>query len=152
VTYARWFHCSGTGTEDHLIVEASRDGGDTWVTVETVSSTDAWVATSFRLSEFPEVTGNQLRVRFTTADLPNDSLTEAAVDEFRVTGIRCSWATGDGNGDGIVDLRDFASMSDCLAGPAVAIPTGVCETFDFDADGHVDLSDYQAFRGVFAPQ
>ena len=92
-----------------------------------------------------------MRVRFTTADLPSDSLTEAAVDEFHVTAIRCSLATGDGNGDGVVDLRDFASMADCLAGPAVAIPIGVCDTFDFDADGHVDLSDYQAFRDVFAP-
>ena len=50
MTYARWFHCSGAGEEDHLIVEVSRDGGDTWVTVETVSSTDAWVVASFRLS------------------------------------------------------------------------------------------------------
>jgi len=79
ISYARWFHCSGTGDEDFLAVEMSRDNGSTWEHVESVASTDAWVQASFRLSDFPEVSGSQLRVRFSTSDSPNDSLTEGRI-------------------------------------------------------------------------
>jgi len=149
VSYARWFHCSGVGQEDSLTVELSRDGGVTWATVETVATTHAWVHHSFRLSEFPEVTGDQLRVRFFTEDAGNDSLTEAAIDEFRVRALRCSITPGDANHDGIVDRLDHGRMTDCWTGPARQSPGGSCSPLDFDRDYHVDLADYQAFQCAF---
>ncbi len=151
VSYTRWFHCSGVGQEDFLTVELSRDGGVTWTTVETTASTHAWVHHSFRLSEFPEAVGDQLRVRFFTEDAGNDSLTEAAIDEFRVRALRCSITPGDANHDGIVDRFDYGRMIDCWTGPARQSPGGSCSPLDFDRDYHVDLTDYQAFQRAFGP-
>lgn len=152
VSYARWFHCSGDGQEDFLTVELSRNGGATWSTVETVATTHAWVHHSFRLSEFPEVTGDQLRVRFSTADSPRDSLTEAAVDEFEVCALRCSVTPGDANHDGAVDRVDFGQMFDCWNGPAHQSPGDSCATLDFDRDYHVDMADYRSFQIAFDPK
>ncbi|UCC29608.1 MAG: S8 family serine peptidase [Phycisphaerales bacterium] len=152
VSYARWFHCSGVGQEDFLTVELSRNGGATWATVETVATTHAWVQHSFRLSEFPEVTGDQLRVRFSTADSHSDSLTEAAVDEFEVCALRCSVTPGDSNQDGAVDPTDFGRMFDCWTGPAQQSQGDSCATLDFDRDYHVDMVDYRNFQIAFDPK
>jgi len=151
VSYARWFYWGGQGTEDLLIVDVSRDGGTSWVTVETVATTGAWVTHSFRLSDFPSVTGDQLRVRFSTEDSPSDSLTEAAIDEFRVRAVYCSITPGDANHDGAVDLADARQMSTCWAGPARQSSADGCGTFDFDHDYHVDLADYQSYQIAFNP-
>lgn len=152
VSYARWFHCSGTGEDDFLTVEMSRDNGSTWTTVESVASTDAWIPIRFRLSDFPEAVGSQLRVRFSTSDSPNDSLTEAAIDEFRVGEVHCSFVGGDGNGDGVVDLADFGDLFDCLTGPDDIILPEDCLAFDFEPDDDVDLRDLHAFQRAFEPQ
>lgn len=63
---------------------------------------------------------------------------------------------GDFNGDGSVDLDDFAGLIDCLAGPNTApIPAeSTCadwclEAFDFDDDLDVDLDDVGAFQAAF---
>lgn len=151
VSYARWFYSSG-GTPDQLVVELSRDGGESWATIETVEAAGVWEINRFRLSEFPEVVGDQLRVRFSTADLPNDSLTEAGVDDFRVHAIRCSIVHGDGNDDGFIDGTDFALMLGCWSGPGESFPKASCDAFDFDRDRHVGLPDFKGFQGVFRPR
>lgn len=146
ISYARWLFWLQNGVEDFLTVEVSRNGGSTWTLVETVSHAGAWVEHSFRLSDFPALTGNQLRVRFTISDIDNMSLTEAAIDEFRVLAIDCSAATGDGNNDGVVALSDHALMRNCMLGPGVAYSNpAVCALFDFDADGDVDVADAGQF-------
>ncbi len=48
---------------------------------------------------------------------------------------------GDSDGDGDVDLFDYAAYPDCVSGPGVPSAPG-CEIFDFDADGDVDLPDF----------
>lgn len=62
---------------------------------------------------------------------------------------------GDFNGDGRVDLDDFAAFVDCEGGlnvepsPALQACTPVClVAFDFDADGDVDWPDFGAFQAV----
>jgi hypothetical protein len=52
---------------------------------------------------------------------------------------------GDGNGDGVVDLADYALFFDCLTGPEMPAPAG-CGAFKFDADLDVDLADFAAFQ------
>jgi hypothetical protein len=152
VTYARWFHTStAPGTPDVLTVEMSRDGGITWVVVETVDATQYWTTHSFRLSEFPDAVGDRLRVRFTTSDIPSDSLTEAAIDEFHVRALECSTILGDADGDGDVDLVDFGRLTECWMGPVKVPADPTCVAFDLHRDGGVDLKDFQAFENYFHP-
>jgi hypothetical protein len=55
---------------------------------------------------------------------------------------------GDYDGDGDVDLGDYAALPDCMTGPGGSSTT-VCEPFDFDGDGNIDLNDYAAFQFAF---
>jgi len=154
VAYSRWFYTyTASGTPDMLTVEMSRDGGASWVVVETVDTTQGWTTYSFRLSEFPDAVGNQLRIRFTTSDIPfpGDSLTEAAVDEFHVRAIECSSVRGDADGDGDVDLADLAHLPGCWKGPIMAFDDPACGPFDFDSDGHIDLRDFQGLQNQLRP-
>jgi len=154
VAYSRWFYTyTASGTPDMLTVEMSRDGGASWVVVETVDATQGWTTYSFRLSEFPDAVGNQLRIRFTTSDIPfpGDSLTEAAVDEFHVRAIECSSVRGDADGDGDVDLADLARLPGCWKGPITAFGDPACGPFDFDSDRHIDLRDFQGLQNRLRP-
>lgn len=58
---------------------------------------------------------------------------------------------GDFDGDGDVDLTDFAQFGQCFGGannpPAPSCPPGV--DADFDEDGDVDLSDFAVFAQNF---
>ncbi len=150
VAYSRWLFTL-SGAPDALDVEISRDGGASWVLVETVGPTHGWAEHSFRLREFPQAVGDQLRVRFTTSDIPSDSLTEAAVDEFHVRAIECSSVRGDADGDGDVDLADLAHLPGCWKGPIMAFDDPACGPFDFDLDGHIDLRDFQGLQNRLRP-
>ena len=55
---------------------------------------------------------------------------------------------GDCDGDGDVDLDDFASLDACLLGPGAGLGSG-CECFDSDGDGDNDLLDFAAFQVNF---
>jgi beta-glucanase (GH16 family) len=62
----------------------------------------------------------------------------------------------DFDGDGEVDLEDYAVIADCLSGPGAApAPTPPrdaleCLTvFDFDDDGDIDLADLGTFQSAF---
>lgn len=154
VAYSRWFHTStAPGVPDVLTVEMSRDGGVSWVVVESVDATQHWTTHSFRLSEFPDAVGDQLRIRFTTSDLPSpgDSLTEAGVDEFHVRAIDCTTRPGDANGDGKVDLVDYKRLWECWMGPVKVPADPACGAFDLHRDGDVDLKDVWAFENHFQP-
>ncbi len=55
---------------------------------------------------------------------------------------------GDVDGDGDVDLADFATFAKCFGGTGVPAPPG-CETSDLDRDGDVDLIDFGTFAANF---
>ena len=58
---------------------------------------------------------------------------------------------GDYDGDGNVDLDDYASFPGCLSGPILPAPAGLCrDAFDFDVDLDVDLADFGEFQAAFA--
>ncbi len=57
--------------------------------------------------------------------------------------------TGDSDGNGVVDLSDFAFFGDCLTGPVEGTYGERCAAFDFDVDGDVDLKDMADLGIVF---
>lgn len=88
VTYRRWFF--NDDGDDSLVVEVSNDNGATWRQVETVTGIqNRWTEVTFVLSNYVPPSG-QVKLRFRTADNPNNSITEAAVDYVVVRYVRCN--------------------------------------------------------------
>jgi hypothetical protein len=64
---------------------------------------------------------------------------------------------GDFDGDGDMDLDDFAVFADCMAGPdatpdltlAGVDATECLAAFDFNTDEDVDLFDFKPWQGAF---
>ncbi|MCK4658684.1 MAG: tandem-95 repeat protein [Phycisphaerae bacterium] len=56
---------------------------------------------------------------------------------------------GDFNGDGNIDLLDYAQFWPCLNGPQEGLAWPECDVFDFEPDNDVDLSDFAGFQLVF---
>jgi hypothetical protein len=149
LSYARWFYSrTEVGDSDTLSVEVSRDAGATWTILEIVTVTEPWTLRTFRLRDFPQLSGDLLQLRFATADLTFDSLTEAAIDEVSVREIRCTALPGDADGDGDVDALDFGRSDNCWRGPGEDL-VPACASFDSDRDGDADLLDFQAFQHTF---
>ena len=149
--YARWFtnddQKAGLPDQDRLVAQITDNGGGRWVTLETVSHAMAgeeWAMMEWTISEHVSLT-NQVQVRFSVSDNPNDSVTEAAVDAFSVTGFRCD-ATGgclaDIDGDGELTIFDFLGFQNLFAAGDMRA--------DFDGDGQLTLFDFLAFQNLFA--
>jgi len=112
VSYARWF-TNDDRDADRLLVEVSDDNGATWALVESVGHAgEQWVQHEFAVSDFVTPT-NQVRVRFSAIDNPNDSVTEAGIDAFVVKAIECGPSTDLTGFDvqtGTVQLGDLESL------------------------------------------
>lgn len=67
-----------------------------------------------------------------------------------VVSVNAPWALADGDfdGDGDVDLADYAEFPGCMGGPGVGFAAG-CEAFDFDLDTDVDAGDFAGFQLAF---
>ena len=55
---------------------------------------------------------------------------------------------GDFDGNGVVDLNDFATFALCYQGAQVP-PTPDCELCDLDEDADVDLADFATFAADY---
>lgn len=85
IEYKRWFF--NDDGDDALVVEVSNDNGATWQTVETVMGVqNTWIQRSFRLGKYVNPT-SQVKLRFSTTDEPNNSVTEAGIDHLVVRKI-----------------------------------------------------------------
>ena len=90
ITYAVWFE--NDDGDDFLTIEISNNGGAGWVTVETLGTTPGWLPRTLRVRDvFPNP--NQVAMRFSTQDQPNNSVTEAAMDAFKITDLVCTPAS-----------------------------------------------------------
>lgn len=91
ISYSQWYFCHNAGTPDgdEMTVEVSNNDGQTWTHVRDVTSTGGnWEVASFQVGDYVEPTG-LIRVRFGVSDTPNNSLTEAGIDNFQVQALVC---------------------------------------------------------------
>jgi hypothetical protein len=110
VSFARWFTSTG-GTPDAMTFEFSTDDGATWSLLETYNnSTSGWSLRNFTFTNLSAHT----RFRWSTSDNPNNSVTEAGIDAFKIIGVRCSpppaacYANCDGStAQPILNVLDF---------------------------------------------
>jgi len=170
---------SGTGN-DNVIAEVSLSNGSVLNTfkiddflpgysvnygdVEVDSGTGNLLIVSSDESSIAEFTPSGGLVQ--TIELPSgvSSLSGIAIDEardeiwltsssgnvFRVGTTR----PGDIDGDGDIDVTDFARFAPCLAGPDVLSPPPGCDIDDFaasdiDGDKDVDMTDFARFQVGF---
>jgi hypothetical protein len=97
VTYWRWYtnNLGNSPNLDPWIVQISGDDGTSWVDLEnTTVSANSWTEKSFLVSSFIMPT-SQVRVRFIANDIAPNSLIEAAVDDFEVSGTSTPVGVGD---------------------------------------------------------
>lgn len=116
VRYARWFS-NDDRDEDRFTVEISSNNGVSWVLVESVGHTGAWVQREFRVRDYVSPTAT-VRIRFGAVDNPNNSRTEAALDAFSIFATQC---TGGGKVtcDDIKKIAAVCKNSGKLVGKAV---------------------------------
>jgi len=84
--YWRWFANEGRVRAGSFETSISSDGGATWATLESIFASEAeWVLFETELAGRVEFTDG-IQVRFVACDLGDDSLIEAAVDDFWIRG------------------------------------------------------------------
>ena len=143
VNYSRWYFCSdaapagSTPAEvDTLFVDMSADGGTTWSRVESVSSyptPNGWSRVSFPLRSIVANLTSTMRFRFSISDSPDNSTTEAGVDDFFISVATCvNPCTGDLDGNGVVNGADLGMV---LAG------WGTAGSSDLDGNGTTNGAD-----------
>jgi hypothetical protein len=138
--YARWFSNDDEDL-DRLNVEISDDDGASWHLVESVSHLEGWYYQSIDVTDYVELT-DQIRMRFSVQDNPNNSVTEAAIDAVRIIELAC-YETGDGDfdGDTDVDLSDFGAFQGCYGQMAL----GDCVPGNLMGGSTIDLVDFAEF-------
>ncbi len=136
MTFAYWM--SNDDNDDPFWVDVSNDAGASWVEAfRVVGGNDGWNEATVNLDDFV-VSTSQMMVRFSVQDVPNNSITEAAVDSIRFTGFVCdSVCPVDLNNDGTVDVLDFFAFISLFNAGDLAV--------DFDGSGVVDVLDFFAF-------
>jgi len=74
---------------DPYVVEVSNDGGANWVAVETfVNLSGEWRVAEYHVMEYIPLTAT-MRLRFSVADIPNNSIDEGALDAVRIFDVTC---------------------------------------------------------------
>jgi hypothetical protein len=135
VSMAVWYYCDDTTTTptqaDRLRIEVSNGGA--WVLMEEISANLQWAVKTYNIASFVPLTGT-VSVRVIATDNPNNSVTEAGLDEFSITVTECVSAPAcpaDINGDGAIDAADLATLLSSWGSPKN----------DLDGDGVVAASD-----------
>lgn len=84
VSYHRFYGEGGNSVDDEFAVDASSDGGQTWVAIERVASIEnAWKRISLDLASVITLTAD-VRLRFVACDLNTAGIVEACVDDVAV--------------------------------------------------------------------
>jgi carboxypeptidase T len=89
-----WIWYANDDEDDPFRIEASNDDGATWVLLEQVLGwKNSWTRHSWRLDDFLLPT-SRTRIRFRASDSPNNSTTEAAIDDFEIVGYQPALTIG----------------------------------------------------------
>ena len=137
ISFARWFFNNDTGSDDEDLLRVSVTNGGAWVDIpalETNGTGGVWESVSFIVSDHVTPNAN-VRVRFATEDTPNNSITEAGIDDLLVEelvcGPACPWDLDGGGAVGTADLLSLlAAWGTDPGGPP-----------DFDGNGVVNTGD-----------
>ena len=148
VRYAGWLYCDDylPPAQDFLDVEVSSDGGETWILAQHLAATGGWRVREIRVRDFA-VPSAQFRMRFSIADQPNNSMTEAGLDALLIEDRTCA-AAGDLNCDGTVNVFDidpFVLALTDAAGYALLFPACDYLLADANGDGMVNVFDIDPF-------
>ena len=88
--YARWWS-NDDQDGDPMDVEISNDDGATWYPIETVTNIPGgWVERTVYITNYVTPLTNQMKVRFSGMDNPNNSKDEGGIDAFEVFEVLCS--------------------------------------------------------------
>ena len=82
-----------------------------------------------------------------TVDTGSGALSYLDLGAYEFQGVAVA---GDCDGDGDVDIDDYAGFEACLLGPTGGLGTG-CSCSDLDSDGDTDLLDYAEFQVLMQP-
>ncbi len=144
VSFSYWVYNNSIGIHDIMSVHVSNNNGATWTPVQSLDdSGGAWATSGFLVGAYVPPT-SQVQVRFGILDEPNDSVTEAAIDDFSVSELNCGGCTHDLDSSGDVGVTDLLD----LLGAWGTDPGGPP---DFDADGDVGVTDLLALLGAWGP-
>ncbi len=129
LVYWRWYtnNLGNNPNEDYWVVQVSSDGGAAWVDLErTTASANSWTEKTFVLSSYIALT-SQVVVRFVASDAGNNSLLEAAVDDFEINGTIQPMAVEDSEQPMVFRL-DPARPSPTAAGSTISFSTPAAGT------------------------
>ncbi|MBX3375612.1 MAG: hypothetical protein KF678_01250 [Phycisphaeraceae bacterium] len=147
VSFARWFYTIN-GVLDTFNFQYSTDG-TIWNTLDSTGNAPSWQLVSVNLP--PAALTATTQFRFTTNDTPNDSVTEAAVDAFKLVGFTCSTASpcyancDASSGSPVLTANDFQCfLNKFAAGDAYANCDGSTGT------PTLTVNDFQCFLNKFA--
>ena len=132
-TFQTFYSVTSGVTSDPLVAKVSNDGGATWVTAASYTTTGTWTTRTIKLTDFLPLTAN-MQMRFEAADTGTDNLLVCGIDNFSVKTISCG-IQGDLDGDGVVGASDIAFM---------LLDFGDCSgtsSSDLDESGCVDGGD-----------
>ena len=138
VTYWRWFGQDGFTVDDDWVVEASNNGGATWVELERIPGNhNAWnhVAVELGLLGGGFELNDQVQLHFLACDLGGGGLVEAAIDDF----------------DLLIFMGDITPVEDVTPAPQAVLlrqnqpnpfNPATTITFALPRDAEVDLAVY----------
>lgn len=86
VSFDRWFY--NDDQDDFLIAYVSSNSGTNWVEMWRTTHDPGWKTQTFIINDFVDLTST-MRFRFSAADQPNNSVTEAGIDAFKLMDVRC---------------------------------------------------------------
>ena len=149
LSYWRWYtnDLGNNPGSDFWNVQASSDGGVSWVDLEYTSiSMNQWYERRFVLSDYIDLS-NEVQFRYIASDLLNagdvgsgGSLVEAALDDFKLEIINIQAQFGDINYDGSIDVLDAIIAVSIVLGEY--LPSNEqFENLDFNNDQLITVQD-----------